>query len=50
MLRARLSVVWMATTSLSFHLYTLFLFTKSDIKTLIPPVVRYALLVSLLIN
>lgn len=30
----------MAAGSLLFHLYTLFLFTKSDMKTLIPPVVR----------
>ena len=30
----------MAATALSFHLYTLYLFTKSDIKTLIFPVVR----------
>jgi hypothetical protein len=38
----------MAAKSLLFHLYTLFLFTKADLKTLIPSVVRYALLVSLL--
>jgi 4-hydroxybenzoate polyprenyltransferase len=29
----------MATTTLSYHLYTLFLFTKSDLKTLVLPVV-----------
>ncbi|KAF8490135.1 UbiA prenyltransferase family [Russula emetica] len=32
----------MVATSLSFHLYTLFLFTKSDLKTLIPPVTLFA--------
>jgi hypothetical protein len=32
----------MATKALSYHLHTLFLFTKSDLKTLIPPVVRAA--------
>jgi hypothetical protein len=30
----------MAAIALSYHLHTLFLFTKSDVKTLIPPVVR----------
>ena len=34
-----LGIFFMAAT-LSFHLYTAFLFTKSDVKTLIPPVVR----------
>src|ERR1700679_4116177 len=47
-LRPHFSAVWMVATTLSFHLYTFFLFTKSDLKTLIPLVVRYALLVSLL--
>jgi hypothetical protein len=44
----QVSAVRMAVTSLLFHLHTFFLFTKSDLKTLIPPVVRFALLVSLL--
>ncbi|KAH9971872.1 UbiA prenyltransferase family [Lactifluus volemus] len=33
----------MATKALSYHLHTLFLFTKSDLKTLIPPVALFAL-------
>jgi len=32
----------MAATALSSHLYTLFLFTKSDVKSLIPPVTLFA--------
>ncbi|KAH9971270.1 UbiA prenyltransferase family [Russula compacta] len=32
----------MATTSLSYHLHTLYLFAKSDMKTLIPPVTLFA--------
>jgi hypothetical protein len=32
----------MVATSLSYHLHTLFLFTKSDMKTVFPPVVRDA--------
>ena len=49
-LRPHFSAVWMVATTLSFHLYTFFLFTKSDLKTLIPLVVRYALLVSALLS
>ena len=36
-----------ASLRLSFHLHTLYLFTKSDMKTLIPPVVRDAYILSL---
>ncbi|KAI0295608.1 hypothetical protein B0F90DRAFT_1750361 [Multifurca ochricompacta] len=32
----------MAATAILFHLHTLFLFTKSDMKTLIPPVTLFA--------
>jgi len=32
----------MAAIALSYHLHTLFLFTKSDVKTLIPPVTLFA--------